>query len=246
MDGPPPGEGGNGVGAGAYDGGVGRPRLLFTLAGGATVVFVALFLAVAAHRGPLPLDGTVRDWFDTIATADNRDLVIPLARLGAREILVPLLLVGGGLLWWRRGSPGPLLLLACSYVGMAVVVAPAKRILHRAEPFDLPGEIGRSFPSGHAAQAILVYGMLAVLVAAGPVGPRVRAAATVVPVAACAAVGFAMLFRNAHWLSDMVAGYAIGVAWLAGPVAAAEVAAPWLLGNAPAPWARRAAAPGRR
>lgn len=226
---------------------MGRPRLLLALAGGATAVFAVLLLAVAVHRGPLPLDGTVRDWFDTLATPDNRDLVIPLARLGAREILVPLLLVGGGILWWRRRSPGPLMLLVGSYVGMAMVVGPAKKILHRPEPFDLPGEIGRSFPSGHAAQAILVYGMLAVLVLAGPVGPRVRAAATVVPVAACAGVGFAMLFRNAHWLSDMVAGYAIGIAWLTGPLAFAGAAAPWLLGTAPAAAGPPPAAPaGRR
>ena len=218
----------------AYDGGVARPRVLVLVAGGATAVFGALLLAVTVHRGPLPLDGTVRDWFATLATRDNRDLVLPLARLGAREVLVPLLLVGGAVLWWRRRSPGPLLLLVGSYVGMAMVVGPAKKLLHRPEPFDLPGEIGRSFPSGHAAQAILVYGMLAALVALGPVGPRVRAAATVLPVAASAGVGFAMLFRNAHWLSDMVAGYAIGLAWLAGPLAAATLVAPWLLGTTPA------------
>jgi membrane-associated phospholipid phosphatase len=213
---------------------VARPRRLFWVAGAATAVFVVLLLAVTVHRGPLPLDGMVRDWFDTVATADNRDLVLPLARLGAREVLVPLLLAGGALLWWRRRNPGPLILLVGSYVGMAMVVGPAKKLLHRPEPFDLPGEIGRSFPSGHAAQAILVYGMLAALVAAGPIGPRARAAAAILPVAACAGVGFAMLFRNAHWLSDMVAGYAIGVAWLAGPLAAAELVAPWMLARPPA------------
>ena len=205
---------------------------MLAVAGGAALVFTALLLAVTVHRGPLPGDGTVRDWFDTVSNADNRDLVLPLARLGARETLVPLLLAGGLLLWWRRRSPGPLLLLAGSYVGMAMVVGPAKKLLHRPEPFDLPGDIGRSFPSGHAAQAILVYGMLAALLLAGPpVSARLRAAATVLPPVASAAVGFAVLFRNAHWLSDMVAGYAIGLAWLAGPLALAGLHAPWLLGR---------------
>jgi membrane-associated phospholipid phosphatase len=209
---------------------VARPRVLLLVAGGASVLFAALALVVAAHRAPLPLDGTVRDWFATLATADNRDLVLPLARMGAREVLVPLLLAGGAGLWWRRRSPGPLLLLAGSYVGMAMVVGPTKKLLHRPEPFDFPGDIGRSFPSGHAAQAILVYGMLAALVLVVPVASRVRAAATVLPLLASAAVGFAMVFRNAHWASDMVAGYAIGIAWLAGPLALAHLHAPWLLG----------------
>ena len=208
-----------------------RPRVLLLAAGAASTIFVALLLAVAAHRGPLPLDGMVRDWFLGVSTGENRDLVLPLARLGAREVLVPILLVGGAVLCWRRGSPGPLLLLVSSYVGMAMVVGPAKRMLHRPEPLDLPGEIGRSFPSGHAAQAILVYGMLAALVATGPVASRVRSAVLALPLLASGAVGFAMVFRNAHWLSDMVAGYAVGVAWLAGPLAAAHAYVPWLLGT---------------
>lgn len=210
-----------------------RPRVLLLVAGAASTTFVALLLAVAVHRGPLPLDGMVRDWFLGVSTGENRDLVLPLARLGAREVLVPILLAGGAVLWWRRRSPGPLLLLVVSYVGMAMVVGPAKRMLHRPEPLDLPGEIGRSFPSGHGAQAILVYGMLAALVVAAPVASRVRTLATVLPLLASAAVGFAMVFRNAHWLSDMVAGYAVGVAWLAGPLAVAQLYAPWLLGTTP-------------
>jgi len=220
----------------------------------AAAVFAALLLAVAVHDGPLPLDGTVRDWVTTLTGPDGsepsarftlgglgdseppksrtRDLLRPVARLGAREVLVPLLVIGGAVLSVRRRTPGPLIMLAGSYVGMAAVVGPVKTLLHRPEPFDLPGQIGRSFPSGHAAQAVLVYGMLAALVLAVPVAARVRAVATVLPVLACGAVGFAVLFRNAHWLSDMVGGYAIGLVWMAGPLAVAHLRAPWLLGLA--------------
>lgn len=214
----------------AYDDPVARPRVLVLVAAMAASVFTALLLSVALHRGPLPLDGAVRDWFATLATPRGRDILRPVARLGAREILVPLLVVGGAVLSVRRRTPGPLVILVGSYVGMALVVGPVKTLLHRPEPLDVPGDLGRSFPSGHAAQAILVYGMLAVLVTAGPVAARVRAAASVLPVLASGAAGFAVLFRDAHWLSDMVAGYAIGLVWLAGPVALAHARAPWLLG----------------
>ncbi|MGI8686300.1 MAG: phosphatase PAP2 family protein [Acidimicrobiales bacterium] len=207
-----------------------HPRVLVVVAATAAAVFAVLLLAVAVHGGPLPLDGTVRDWFDTLSSPDNRDLVRPVARLGAREVLIPLLLFGGCVLWVRRRTPGPLLMLVGSYLGMALVVGPAKTLLHRPEPRDMLGDIGRSFPSGHAAQAVLVYGMLALLLMAGPLAPRARAAATVAPIVACTAVGFAVLFREAHWLSDMVAGYAIGLVWMAGPVAFARLRAPWLLG----------------
>jgi len=225
----------------------------------AAAVFVVLVLAVALHDGPLPLDGTIRHWVTTLTGPDTpaaatrfthrrgpsdpevsrtRDLLRPVARLGAREVLVPLLVIGGAVLSVRRRTPGPLMLLVGSYLGMALVVGPVKTLLHRPEPFDLPGQIGRSFPSGHAAQAVLVYGMLAALVLAGPVVSRVRAAATVLPFVACSAVGFAVLFRDAHWFSDLVGGYAIGLVWLAGPLALAERTAPWLIGI-PGPARRR-------
>ena len=241
-----------------------HPRVLVVVAATAAAVFVALLLAVAVHDGPLPLDGTVRDWVTTLTGPDGsepnarftdgrglsdpppsrtRDLLRPLARLGAREVLVPLLLVGGAILSVRRRTPGPLVLLVGSYLGMALVVGPVKTLLHRPEPLDIAGQIGRSFPSGHAAQAVLVYGMLAALVLAGPVASRVRAAATVLPLVACAAVGFAVLFRNAHWFSDMVGGYAIGLVWLAGPLAVASRSAPWLIGvPGPAGWRGRTTA----
>ncbi len=224
-----------------------RPRLLLAVAAASITVFTILLLAVVVHRGPLPLDGPVREWFASISSPASRDLMLPVALLGAREVLVPLLLIGGGILCWCRRTPGPIVLLVGSYVGMAMVVGPAKKLLHRPEPFDLPGEIGRSFPSGHAAQAVLVYGLLAALVASGPVGPRARTAVTLLAVAASTAVGIAVIFRGAHWLSDMVAGYAVGLAWTAGPLAVAHLAAPWLLGSttgvpsgpAPAAVARR-------
>lgn len=248
-----------------YDCLVARPRVLVLVAASAAGVFVALLLAVAVHNGPLPLDGTVRDWVTTLTGPDGseptarfldgagpteppasrtRDLLRPVARLGAREVLVPLLVIGGTALSLRRRTPGPLMMLVGSYVGMALVVGPVKTLLHRPEPLDIAGQIGRSFPSGHAAQALLVYGMLAALVLAGPVAPRVRAAATVVPVVAFSAVGLAVLFRNAHWLSDMAAGYAIGLVWLAGPLALAQTAAPWLIG-VPPPAGRRGPATSR-
>jgi undecaprenyl-diphosphatase len=72
-----------------------------------------------------------------------------------------------------------------------------------------------SFPSGHALQAMLFYGLVTVfwLLAS-------RERRTGIPVVcACAAVillvGFSRIYICAHYLSDVLAGYAEGVAWLA-------------------------------
>jgi undecaprenyl-diphosphatase len=70
------------------------------------------------------------------------------------------------------------------------------------------------FPSGHATDAAAVYGMLAVLLVA--VVPR-RGAKVAVWAAAVVVVGLVGLSRiyvGGHWLTDVIAGFALGVAWL--------------------------------
>jgi membrane-associated phospholipid phosphatase len=72
---------------------------------------------------------------------------------------------------------------------------------------------GSAFPSGHATQAVAFYAMAAILVGAGTSIRRLGlawAAATAVVLT----VGFSRLYLGGHWLTDVLAGYAIGVMWV--------------------------------
>lgn len=143
------------------------------------------------------------------------------ARLGAREVLVPLALGAGVVLCWRRRSLTPLAMLAGSYLLVAGVTSLTKAGLARPQPLPLPGVPGRAFPSGHAAQAVVVLGALVLLAAAGRTPERRRRAVAAVAVTV-AVVSVALLWRQAHWLTDMVAGVTLGLACL-GTVDAALV-----------------------
>lgn len=67
-----------------------------------------------------------------------------------------------------------------------------------------------SFPSGHVAAAVIVYGFLALILRT--VGAR-RAPATIwlFPVVAVLAVGAARLYEGVHYPSDVVAGALLGI-----------------------------------
>jgi membrane-associated phospholipid phosphatase len=130
-----------------------------------------------------------------------------VARLGAREVLVPLALVAGGVVSWRRRSWVPLALVVGSYLLVAGVASFTKAGLARPQPLPLPGVPGRAFPSGHAAQAVVVFGALALLAGGGR---RVLLLVAGVVGAVC----LALLWRQAHWLTDMVGGVALGAACL--------------------------------
>ena len=131
-----------------------------------------------------------------------------VARLGAREVLVPLALAAGAVLSWRRRSLAPLALIIGAYLLVAGVASVTKAGLARPQPLPLPGVPGRAFPSGHAAQATVVFGALALLAGGG------RRAVLLVA-GAVGAVSVALLWRQAHWLTDMVGGVVLGAACLA-------------------------------
>jgi membrane-associated phospholipid phosphatase len=136
-----------------------------------------------------------------------------IARLGAREILVPLAV--GAALWlgWRRRSLIPPALLAGSYLLVAAVTGLVKAGLARPQPLPLAGVPGRAFPSGHAAQAVVVLGALALLAAAER-SPEWRRRVLVVVAAAVGTICAALLWRQAHWLTDLTGGMTLGLACL--------------------------------
>ena len=82
---------------------------------------------------------------------------------------------------------------------------------------------GGSFPSGHATQAVAIYGMLAlVLSMRRPV--RVRVWLWAVAALIALVVGASRVYLGAHWMSDVLGGYALGATWLAIVVAVTTAA----------------------
>ena len=68
-----------------------------------------------------------------------------------------------------------------------------------------------SFPSGHTVWAVTVFGVLGVLAI-----QRRRWRVAAVCVVIVAVMGPSRVLLGVHWLSDVVAGFAIGFAWLIG------------------------------
>lgn len=107
--------------------------------------------------------------------------------------------------------------LAVTGAGLAVIVPVTKALVGRARPdvalpvVDIP--TNASFPSGHAMTAMVAWGALAVIAL-----PVVRLAHRRRLGAATAAfvliVGFTRIALGVHYLTDVVAGWALGAAWL--------------------------------
>lgn len=89
-----------------------------------------------------------------------------------------------------------------------------------ADPFVY--EPSYSFPSGHSLGSIITYGMLTYLVASRLSRPSTRGLVICLGFATVLAIGFSRLYLGAHYLTDVLSGYAAGLVWLTTCITAVE------------------------
>jgi len=149
-------------------------------------------------------------WLTGVATA--------VSNFGSSAFLVPLMVVGA--LWWRwrRGTWRPAAVLAGGYAGAVVLYVVIKAVVARPRP-PLASAVHAfsqyAFPSGHAVQAVVAYGMLAALGASGTGSWSKKVAAWATALLIVLIVGATRLYLGAHWFTDVVGGLVLGALWLA-------------------------------
>lgn len=93
-----------------------------------------------------------------------------------------------------------------------------KQAFQRTRPvFDHPlvSLTSYSFPSGHTAASTLFYGMLAAVIVSNTASWNKRVWTVLLAFAVVSLVAFSRLYLGAHYLSDVLAALAEGLAWLA-------------------------------
>lgn len=151
-------------------------------------------------------------------------LVGTATHLGDPLTLVALVvLVAGGLLW--RGHRWLALGWVVACAGNGLLNQGLKRVFARVRPLHEHGFAvaeGYSFPSGHTSGSVVVYGMLAYLcVRLLPVRWHLPAVLCAALLAYC--MGVSRVLLQVHWASDVLAGFASGLTWLAVCIAAIEL-----------------------
>jgi undecaprenyl-diphosphatase len=130
---------------------------------------------------------------------------------GSGAILLPATALGAIILAVRRDLRGTALLLVITLSGRLLVEL-QKGWIGRPRPADraqLDAVSSFAFPSGHAANAVMVWLGLALLVAP----PAWRRAAIALAALLAAAVGVSRIMLGVHWPSDVAAGWAFGLFW---------------------------------
>jgi undecaprenyl-diphosphatase len=108
-------------------------------------------------------------------------------------------------------------LLTISVAGAVAVHSIVGSVVGRTRPpaaLSIGEYGGASFPSGHAVAAVACYGMLAVVLSAGR-SFRFGVAVWIGAALVILLVGASRVYLGAHWLTDVLGGYALGGTWVA-------------------------------
>lgn len=120
---------------------------------------------------------------------------------------------------WRGLVPGTLLLFVVFprarerwwlWVALMLAAPLAEWSLKHVFMRPRPESLALSFPSGHSTAAAAFFG--AVIYLCGSLPPRWRDAVRVLAGVMIVLVGLARVILRAHWPSDVVAGFALGLA----------------------------------
>ena len=145
-------------------------------------------------------------------------LLMRIDDLGLRGLTGTALMIAAIYIARRFKTWRPLNLAILSLIALNVTVGLAKLLIGRTKPqlnVDLIYAGGLSYPSGHASNAILSWGVLAYLIYRYAHVDRYRGRLASTGVALISlSVCVVSLFRNTHWLSDLVGGLFIGAALL--------------------------------
>lgn len=191
------------------------------------IPFSTLLFQVLA-KGPLTRwDGDVADRLnDVVHRSPTAVTVLEVVSWFGKPIWF-YVLIGAAMLWtWRLGRHRLTLFLFVTCMGGGIVDSVVKIVVDRPRPVvDHPVHtaFGKSFPSGHSMTSVVCYGALLLVlmpVFRSVLARRIALAFTVV---LCLAIGTSRLLLGVHFVSDVVGGFVLGLAWLAGAVAVFEI-----------------------
>jgi membrane protein DedA with SNARE-associated domain/membrane-associated phospholipid phosphatase len=178
----------------------------------ASFVLVAFTVIVSGDPGPTPGDETAFDVVEGLQAGWLVDVAKAVSALGSAAVVLPLALICSVLLGVRNRWAEVGVLLA----GMAIVVVGVHELkvaVDRPRPGGgLVETEGSSFPSAHAAYSTF-YVWLAVTVVMRLRPGMARGALVVAAgIVLSALIGLSRVYLGVHYLSDVSAGWALGVA----------------------------------
>jgi len=177
------------------------------------LVFLILLLSVSQDVAVVHLDDDIRYGVQNIWGDNLNRTIIFITDIGAEfSVFVSLILVI--IYFVRRKQSIYIRFYFTGLFGSIVLYEIIKELIGRPRPHTmLISELAKSFPSGHATIATVISWFVYLTIV-----PQISSKYRGLLVAICllypALMSFTRVYLNVHYLSDVMAGIALGTAWM--------------------------------
>ena len=179
------------------------------------------FSEIAEEIGPatpqVAFDQQLAGWFNRQAHPTLTTAAQAISLLGSVAFLSAIS-VCLGIYFAVRSRWNRFVALALTMLGGSLLNIVLKHFFQRQRPVlenPLVTLTSFAFPSGHTMGATLLYGILTLIALRFVKTPWQRVALIVTAISLIALIGLTRIYLGAHFLTDVLAAFAIGSAWLA-------------------------------
>jgi len=188
------------------------------LVSAAAIVFAVLLVLVRLHWPPLESadHGAAAQLNNLVAGHHTAITVIKDITLLGSTLVLSIVIAAAALLLALRRRWRLAAYLVAAGAGALVLDPVLKVLVGRLRPVvahPVAHAPGNSFPSGHSLGSIVCYGALLLVFLPGARG-RWRAAFCAATAILVAVIGISRTLLGVHYVSDVLGGWAIGIAWL--------------------------------
>jgi undecaprenyl-diphosphatase len=186
---------------------------LCVIVGGGVVLGVLAYM-IRGDTQLVRLDSSVANWGDRHASPFSTDTLNAATHLGEPSVIVGLAVILAIVETMRTRSRWVVPFLFIVVAGNGILTTTVKDLANRVRPAVNPvaETLGPSFPSGHSSWSAAFFAAAALLLSRGR-GRRERAALAGAAAGLTVMVAGSRVLLDVHWLSDVMAGIALGSAW---------------------------------
>lgn len=194
-------------------------KKFFTALGGYFIfsgLFALLSLLLSRVKILIRLDVIIQEYIINLRVGSLNNIFIFATNLGDTGVMIAWTLIAALILFWKRYyiySMG--IVLSISIPEFIAFILKNTVGRHRPPSFmALVSETSASFPSGHSIAAISFYGFLIYFFNKNISDKSVKRILNSICVTIIIFSGLIRIYLGAHWPSDVMASYVLGLTWL--------------------------------
>ena len=189
------------------------------IAAALTAVFSEVYESVVNADGVAGLDHPVLGAAKSVRSPAVDLIITGYTDIGGTVGMPILAVTTAVLLSLRRRSWTPAILLVIGGAGSLLMTIAGKHLIGRMRPLlsdAVPSyEYSASFPSGHSLNSVVIAGIVAYLIILRLMSGRRRVLTITLAAAFALTMGLSRVYLGHHWLTDVLAAWSLGLAWLA-------------------------------